>query len=142
MTPVSTRTVLRSVRFLVSFALLLCLLAARPIVARAGGITGRVVDPDGRPVSGATVLVDGPLGTRTVRADDKGQFAIALDDRTTYRLLVQAPGFIADPVTVRGSETVEPADDRAAHRADQRRRRRARRRRCRVRCLRRRRPRR
>ena len=84
------------------------MLAARPIVARAGGVTGRVVDPDGRPVSGATVLVDGPLGTRTVRADDQGHFAIALDDRTTYRVLVQAPGFIADPVTVRGSETSTP----------------------------------
>jgi outer membrane cobalamin receptor len=108
MTPVSTRTVLRSVRFLVSFALLICLLAARPVVARAGGLSGRVVDPDGRPVGGATVLVDGPLGTRTARADDKGQFAISLDDRTTYRVLVQAPGFIADPVTVRGSETSTP----------------------------------
>ena len=36
----------------------------------AAGLQGRVVDPDGRPVAGATVLVDGPLGTKQV---DRGK---------------------------------------------------------------------
>ena len=102
MTPVPTRTALRSVRPLFSLVLLFLALAAHPAVVRAATITGRIVDPDGRPVGDATVLVDSPLGTRIVRADSDGKFTIALDDRTTYRVLVQVAGFVADPVNVRG----------------------------------------
>jgi outer membrane cobalamin receptor len=63
--------------------------------------TGRVVDPEGRPVRAAEVLIDGPLGTRVVRTDDNGEFSLPADlSSGTYRLLVGVSGFIADPLTV------------------------------------------
>lgn len=103
MTPIPARTSLRSVRVLFSIALL-SLFAGLPAVAHAAGISGRVVDPDGRPVT-ATVLIDGPLGTRAIQTDSDGRFTATLDDRATYRVLVQAPGFVADPAIVRGDDT-------------------------------------
>src|SRR5262245_37257945 len=108
MTPVSTRTASRSIRRIFPYVIFLVALFGRPLAARAETLTGRIVDPDGRPVATAKVLVDGPLGTRTVHADADGRFEISLDDRSTYRLLVQAAGFLADPIAVRANDHPAP----------------------------------
>lgn len=84
---------------LVFFTLISLTALAR--AAWADTLSGRVVDPDGRPVASALVLVDGPLGTRSVPTDRDGRFEIADESAGTYRLLVKATGLIADPVTVR-----------------------------------------
>jgi outer membrane cobalamin receptor len=108
MTPVSTRTASRSDARTLPYVIVLVLLLARPLAARAETLAGQIVDPDGRPVATAKVLVDGPLGTRVAHADAEGRFEIALDDRSTYRLLVQAPGFLADPIAVRANDHRSP----------------------------------
>lgn len=62
---------------------------------------GRVIDPDGRPVPGALVLLDGPLGVRSVRTDGAGGFSIPPAPAASYRVLVDVPGLAADPITIR-----------------------------------------
>jgi outer membrane cobalamin receptor len=74
---------------------------ASPRVALADTSSGRVVDPSGRPVAGALVLVDGPLGTHAVPTDADGRFPLPSGRPATYRLLVKATGLAADPVTFR-----------------------------------------
>jgi outer membrane cobalamin receptor len=71
----------------------------------AAGARGRVVDPDGRPVAGATVLVDGPLGTTVLLADDEGRFEIVADASASYRVIAKASGLISDPIMVRLPDT-------------------------------------
>ncbi len=70
-------------------------------VAAADALSGRVVDPSGRPVANAVVLLDGPLGTVSLVTDSNGQFALTDSRPATYRLTVKADGLIADAVTVR-----------------------------------------
>ncbi len=71
-------------------------------VGAADAVSGQVLDPDGRPVAGARVVLDGPLGARAVRTDGEGRFLLPRDlPAATYRLLVEADGFTADPLTVR-----------------------------------------
>jgi outer membrane cobalamin receptor len=79
---------------------LLVLVAAGPASA-AGTITGRIVDPDGRPIRGARVLIarDGTL-LRSVASDDRGQFTIATPDDDRITLHVAADGFRADAVEI------------------------------------------
>jgi len=67
----------------------------------AAGLQGRVVDPDGRPVAGATVLVDGPLGTKQVIAAGDGRFDLPAAPDATYRVIAKATGLISDPAIVR-----------------------------------------
>src|SRR4029077_13693605 len=67
----------------------------------AAGLQGRVVDPDGRPVAGATVLVDGPLGTKQVIAASDGRFDLPTAGDATYRVIAKATGLISDPAIVR-----------------------------------------
>ena len=69
--------------------------------AAADALSGRVVDPSGRPVPNAIVLLDGPLGTVSLSTDSNGQFALADSRPAIYRLTVKADGLVADPVTVR-----------------------------------------
>jgi outer membrane cobalamin receptor len=67
----------------------------------AGPVTGRVVDPDGRPVAGATVmLVGGAAPLRTAVTNARGEFTIASPDDGRYELRVAAEGFRAEPVPV------------------------------------------
>ena len=78
--------------------------------AEAGPLTGRVLDPAGRPVPGATVLVDGPLGVRTTTTDAEGRFTFDDLADASYRVLVEAPGFAAPARTVRTGADTAPID--------------------------------
>ncbi len=74
------------------------------VSAEAGTLRGRVLDPSGRPVAGATVLVDGPLGVRTTVTDAEGRFAFVDLAEASYRVLVEASGFAAPARTVRAAD--------------------------------------
>ena len=60
------------------------------VVSAAAGaaVSGRVVDPQGRPVARATVRVS----TIAAATDETGQFTVTLDSGN-YRFTVEAPGF-------------------------------------------------
>src|SRR5205823_6127919 len=85
-----------------SFALpifLFSLSLAAPAIAAT--IAGRVVDPDGRAVAGARVVVAGAIGTVASReTDDTGAFAIDALAAGQYEVRVLADGFNADPIAV------------------------------------------
>ncbi len=49
----------------------------------------------------ATVLLDGPLGVRTVHTDAAGEFTVPAVPAVSYRVLVDAPGLTADATSVR-----------------------------------------
>ena len=84
----------------------LALFLALAASAEAGPLTGRVLDPAGRPVPAVTVLVDGPLGVRTTTTDAEGRFTFDDLADASYRVLVEAPGFAAPARTVRtGADT-------------------------------------
>ena len=84
----------------------LALLLALAASGEAGPLTGRVLDPAGRPVPAVTVLVDGPLGVRTTTTDAEGRFTFDDLADASYRVLVEAPGFAAPARTIRaGADT-------------------------------------
>ena len=75
--------------------------------ALAGPVTGRVVDPDGRAVRGATVLlVDGTAIVATTVTDDSGSFTLTAPREGSFDLHVSADGFRARPQPVRGDGDV------------------------------------
>jgi len=62
--------------------------------ASAANVTGRVKDPDGRPVSNARVIVSGPLGiVSTVQSDSSGEFVINELAAGRYELRAVVEGF-------------------------------------------------
>lgn len=78
--------------------------------ADTGMISGLVVDPLGRPVQQATVVLTGPNGSSTTTTDPDGGFQFAnLPPGTTYVLTVSASGFETDTlrniVVTAGNET-------------------------------------
>ena len=86
-----TRTLL--VSFLLSLSMLVVAAAAH-----AAGLTGRVVDPDGRPVVDAEVIVSGPSAAPfRVRTDAAGTFNVPVIDAGRYSVIASAPGLISDP---------------------------------------------
>ena len=92
-----------------SFWLVFLGIAASPIAtaapAQGGRIHGRVLDPDGRPVAGATVIVNGPIAApRSVRSDAQGGFEVATDAVGRFRIRASAPGLAGPPVEVEVSE--------------------------------------
>ena len=73
--------------------------------AFAGPVTGRVVDPDGRPAPGATVLlVQGSSIVASAVSDGSGQFALAAPAEGRFELRVALEGFRAEPVTINGDK--------------------------------------
>ncbi|MBK5295749.1 MAG: TonB-dependent receptor [Vicinamibacteria bacterium] len=78
--------------------------------ADAGVLTGRVLDPAGRPVPGATVLVDGPLGVRTTTTDAEGHFTFGDLADASYRVLVESVGFASPALTIRTGADTAPID--------------------------------
>ena len=70
----------------------------------AGPISGRVVDPDGRAVPGAEVLLSGDgAALHTARSNARGEFVIVAPDSGRFELRVALDGFRADAVAVDGS---------------------------------------
>lgn len=69
--------------------------------AMAQGLSGRVSDPDGRPVANADVFVSGataaPLRTRT---DADGRFTLASLEAGRYTIVSSARGLVSDAQTV------------------------------------------
>ena len=69
----------------------------------AGPVNGRVVDPDGRPVPGARVLLVGDGGAvRSTTTNARGEFTLTAPDSGRYELRVALDGFRAEPVVVEG----------------------------------------
>ncbi len=92
-----------------SFSLVFLGIAASTIAtaapAQGGRIHGRVLDPDGRPVAGATVILNGPIAApRSVRSDAQGGFEVATDAVGRFRIRASAPGLAGPPVEVEVSE--------------------------------------
>ena len=69
--------------------------------ASAATLAGRVVDPDGRPVATARVLVTTGVGTRVDRqTGDDGRFEIGGLPADEYDVRIVADGFVADPIHI------------------------------------------
>jgi outer membrane cobalamin receptor len=83
------------------------LITAFPIPAlAAGSITGRIVDPDGRPVAGAQVLMSGETSRlRSVTTDEDGRFTIETLEEGRLTIRVAADGFRSEALAVDGSGT-------------------------------------
>jgi outer membrane cobalamin receptor len=76
--------------------------------AQAAGLTGRVVDPDGRAVVNAEVIVSGPAATPfRARTDADGKFDVPVIDAGRYTVIASAPGLISDAQSIDVSS--EPA---------------------------------
>jgi outer membrane cobalamin receptor len=98
-------------RCLSVFVLLLASFVGR---AHAAPLSGRVVDPDGRPVARARVLVDGPIGVRVVTTDAEGRFALIDLPDATYRVSADADGLAAPARAVRVDREVADIELRLA----------------------------
>jgi len=84
------------------FALLISLGAPRVFAQQGRVITGNVVDDNGTPVSGASVILQGSkLGTKT---DNNGNFSIQA--KTGEVLIVSSVGYLTNRVRVTGSDNV------------------------------------
>src|ERR1700676_1802345 len=58
-------------------------------ISSASSVSGEITDPQGRPVSGATV----GLAQRQTKSDDRGHYFIGAVGAGEYRLTAEAPGF-------------------------------------------------
>lgn len=73
-------------------------------LAFAGPVSGRIVDPDRRPVGAARVLlVSNGAPLRTTTTDARGEFTLMAPDTGRYELRVALEGFRAEPVIVEAS---------------------------------------
>lgn len=69
--------------------------------AQAPRLSGRVVDPDGRAVANAEVIVSGPSAAPLrARTDADGRFDVAHLDTGRYTVIVSAPGLMSDPQSI------------------------------------------
>ena len=72
--------------------------------AHAGPVTGRVVDPDRRPVEDARVLLVGAgVPVRTATTNARGEFTIMAPDSGRYELRVALEGFRSKPIALDAS---------------------------------------
>jgi outer membrane cobalamin receptor len=87
--------------------LTICLLASIGR-ADAGPVTGRVLDPDGRPVAGAAiVLTDGAAIVARATTNGSGAFTLEAPDSGTYEVRIAVDGFRARPAAVNGSSAAK-----------------------------------
>ena len=72
--------------------------------AYAGPLSGRIVDPDGRPVAGARVILVGSSGSgllvRDAVTNARGEFTLTTPDTGRYDVRVAAEGFRAQPLEI------------------------------------------
>src|SRR4029453_4900879 len=84
----------------------LAVLLAAPLGAQdwkgMGRLEGRVLDPDGKPVEGATVKLDLPErgGGPTITTDKKGKWAVGGIVAGKWNADVEAPGYVLKKVYV------------------------------------------
>ena len=83
----------------VSFLLVICSLCF-VISAEAAGLSGRVVDPDGRAVANAEVFVSGAAVPMRVRTNADGRFDLPTLDAGRYSIIVTAPGLVSDAQSI------------------------------------------
>jgi outer membrane cobalamin receptor len=80
------------------------LFVAAPAVTSAGPVTGRIVDPDGRAVAAAAVVViKGSTVVTTGVTDASGRFTTHVPDEGTFELRVALDGFRARPLAIDAS---------------------------------------
>ncbi len=93
------------VRYLSRFiSLCSSLVFAGATFAHAGPVTGRVMDPDRRPVEDARVLLVGSgLPMRTATTNARGEFTIIAPDVGRYELRVALEGFRSKPIALDAS---------------------------------------
>ena len=71
--------------------------------ALAGPVTGRIVDPDGRPAPGASVLlVQGTSIVASSVSDGSGKFTVQAPSEGQFELRVALDGFRAAPLSIMG----------------------------------------
>ena len=68
--------------------------------AAAAVVTGTVRDPEGRPVAGATVRIEGGLETRT---GQDGAYRLDMDGAGAHKLTAECDGFLAVQQTIAGA---------------------------------------
>lgn len=79
----------------------LCSLFFISLEASAASLSGRVVDPDGRAVVNAEVIVSGPTATPfRARTDADGRFDVPVIDAGRYTIIASAPGLVSDPQSI------------------------------------------
>jgi outer membrane cobalamin receptor len=84
-------------RFILSVLTLVSILNTRSVYA--GPISGRIIDPDQRPVASARVLLVGAgAPIRSAETDSRGEFTLVAPDEGRYELRVAAEGFRAEPI--------------------------------------------
>src|SRR5436190_6039282 len=67
------------------------------VLAEAASLSGRVVDPDGRAVANAEVIVTGAAATPLrARSDNDGKFVFAELAPGQYHVMASAPGLASD----------------------------------------------
>ncbi len=89
-----TRTILSPSLFL----FVICYFAfVVSLAAQAAGLSGRVLDPDGRPVAGAELIISGATAAPLrARADADGQFELAGLAPGRYTVVATAPGLVSE----------------------------------------------
>ena len=82
-------------------------LNAPKLVAMPGSISGEVVDDSRNPVSGATVTLTGPDGTRNVQVGANGSISANGLRPGEYKVLIEAPGYepVEQTITIRPGES-------------------------------------
>jgi len=85
---------------------LVCQVAA---LARLGALSGQVKTENGKPIGGAAVEIDGPKTTRVTSSDDGSFGAVDLPEGT-YRLRVDAEGFLMQmlEIEIEAQDTAMP----------------------------------
>jgi len=90
-----------------ALALALSLAAAAPLLAQdwkgMGRLEGRVLDPDGKPVEGASVTLDLPErggGGPTAKSDKKGRWAVGGIVAGKWNADINAPGYVLKKITI------------------------------------------
>src|SRR5262245_22418681 len=76
---------------------LIALFSASSLLAQGGTITGRVLDPGGRPVPGADVVII--ADSHRARTDSAGRFTISNVDKGFYRVRARRIGFMPHEIT-------------------------------------------
>ncbi len=100
-------------RSLPSLLALLVLLAAVPAAAQdwkgKGRLEGRVTDPDGKPIAGATVelrVKEHPNEGPNVKTDSKGRWAILGLRGGEWKVTIEAPGYLPGEIIIQVSEVM------------------------------------